>query len=293
MRFWFAVSVFFLLLMDTASVFAGEVGHARAQSVAQNWLQRSRVEKMLDANTDYSIIGEEPVVVDNKTVGYNFLLSPVGHIVVPSRDELPVVKLYSYTTTVSMADDTKITRWIKTELSLLNDALASHAAEMATVDHAKTKNGLLWTAFDKSQGTVAPGDIPSSATAQGSTIGPLLSTTWDQDAPYNLNTPRWYDGQATLTGCVATAAAQIMKYWNYPATGQGSTSYTWNNGSVNRTLSANFASSNYNWSFQILLKKRLKMPNEKSFNILTRKCVLNCVSGKKSLLIRLIALIHN
>ena len=47
-----------------------------------------------------------------------------------------------------------------------------------------------------------------------------------------MYTPLWYTGEATVTGCVATAAAQIMKYWNFPPTGQGSTSYSWSNGSV-------------------------------------------------------------
>ncbi len=50
-----------------------------------------------------------------------------------------------------------------------------------------------------------------------SKIGPLLPVEWGQDYPYNYyvrynNSP---DG-VTPTGCVATAAAQIMAYWKYP-----------------------------------------------------------------------------
>ena len=32
--------------------------------------------------------------------------------------------------------------------------------------------------------------------------------------------------QRSYTGCVATAMAQVMKYWNYPESGTGSISYT-------------------------------------------------------------------
>jgi hypothetical protein len=39
-----------------------------------------------------------------------------------------------------------------------------------------------------------------------------------------------------------------MKYWNYPAVGQGFNSYSWDNGSIYVTLSRNFASSTYDWA---------------------------------------------
>jgi len=51
----------------------------------------------------------------------------------------------------------------------------------------------------------------------------LLTTTWNQSSPYNLQCP--LDGtQRSITGCVATAMAQIIKYWQYPAYGIGTSS---------------------------------------------------------------------
>jgi uncharacterized repeat protein (TIGR02543 family) len=48
----------------------------------------------------------------------------------------------------------------------------------------------------------------------------LISTTWNQGTPYNLQTP--YDGSSrSVTGCVATAMAQIIKYHGYPSYGTG------------------------------------------------------------------------
>lgn len=52
-------------------------------------------------------------------------------------------------------------------------------------------------------------------------VAPLLKTTWNQGSPYDMLTPE-VDGKHTPTGCVATAMAQVMKYWNYPEVGQGS-----------------------------------------------------------------------
>jgi hypothetical protein len=57
---------------------------------------------------------------------------------------------------------------------------------------------------------------PSSSTQRG----PLLQTTWGQGRGYNDFTPAGslaYNNYHCPTGCVATAMAQVMYYWRYPA----------------------------------------------------------------------------
>jgi len=51
--------------------------------------------------------------------------------------------------------------------------------------------------------------------ATDTSVEPLLTTQWGQSKPYNDNCPV-YDGERCVTGCVATAMAQIMNYYNYP-----------------------------------------------------------------------------
>lgn len=82
----------------------------------------------------------------------------------------------------------------------------------------------------------------------------LLKTKWGQDAPYNNLTPTYIQNNVEkhfVTGCVATGMAQIMKYYNYPATGQGSASYRCNliidGETTTRLLTVNFAKGNYAW----------------------------------------------
>lgn len=55
---------------------------------------------------------------------------------------------------------------------------------------------------------------PASFTANG-TVGPLIKTTWGQEMPYYLQCPK-ENGEYCVVGCVATAMAQVMKYWQYP-----------------------------------------------------------------------------
>ena len=65
-------------------------------------------------------------------------------------------------------------------------------------------------------------------------VDPLLITTWDQGQYYNAlcpEDPNGPDGHA-LTGCVATAMAQVVKYWGNPAKGRGQHSYNSNYGGL-------------------------------------------------------------
>ena len=59
-------------------------------------------------------------------------------------------------------------------------------------------------------------------------IAPLISTNWNQDAPYNAYCPSGQGGPGghAYAGCVATAMSMVMKKWNWPDHGQGTHSYT-------------------------------------------------------------------
>lgn len=51
-------------------------------------------------------------------------------------------------------------------------------------------------------------------------VAPLVTSTWNQDAPYNNQCPTyndgWYGSGKCATGCVATAMAQVMYYHKWP-----------------------------------------------------------------------------
>lgn len=49
-------------------------------------------------------------------------------------------------------------------------------------------------------------------------IAPMIETKWDQDNPYNLDCPDFLNGQKSVTGCVATAMAQVL-YYDYQQEG--------------------------------------------------------------------------
>lgn len=96
----------------------------------------------------------------------------------------------------------------------------------------------------------ATGSTPVPLTA----VSPMVTTQWDQEAPYNDSCPSrsvWGNTVQAVTGCVATAMAQVMKYWNYPEHGTGTHSYYspsisgYGQGFGDQT--ANFGATTYDW----------------------------------------------
>ncbi len=85
-------------------------------------------------------------------------------------------------------------------------------------------------------------------TSYASTISPLLGgIKWDQGTPYNNMCPIITDStsERAVTGCIATAMAQVMKYHRWPVHGTGSNSYTPKD--FSSSLSVDFSQATYDW----------------------------------------------
>ncbi|MCM1331976.1 MAG: thiol protease/hemagglutinin PrtT [Bacteroides sp.] len=95
---------------------------------------------------------------------------------------------------------------------------------------------------------IKSGSTISRATTQRAAIAPMVKTQWNQNAPYNNDCPM--DGSSrSVTGCVATAMAQVMKYHNWPPKGKGSNSYQWENSAgETKTLTMDFSSITFDWA---------------------------------------------
>lgn len=84
---------------------------------------------------------------------------------------------------------------------------------------------------------------------RGLGIDPLCTTKWNQSWPYNKFCPEqpasWASNGHVVVGCVATAMAQIMAYWDHPVQGQGSHTY---NAALYGPQTANFGETTYDWA---------------------------------------------
>lgn len=87
---------------------------------------------------------------------------------------------------------------------------------------------------------------PMSAQSQ---VAPMLKTTWDQGTPYNNMCPR--DGSTrAMVGCIATSAAQVMKYYEWPATTpSGIIDYT----TATKKIKVSIDLSDYKFAWDLML----------------------------------------
>jgi hypothetical protein len=105
----------------------------------------------------------------------------------------------------------------------------------------------------KADKTGVTGARRAKAATNRANIANLIPSKWNQFAPYNnlvvSETKRQLGNNAPefVTGCVATAMAQIMYKYKYPSRGIGSHTYSPANYS-NLTFSANFGETTYDWS---------------------------------------------
>lgn len=184
---------------------------------------------------------------DNEAAAYMFQVSNEGgYVLVSADDNTRTILGYSATGTFD-ADN------IPENMQIW---LQHYAEEIAyAAKHGRNNNSSI--AVDDqmpvvgSVGTITDeSPTPSAAPRKAAAIQPLLKgIVWNQGKPFWNKCPADSDGKQSYTGCVATAAAQIMRFWRYPATGSGSHSYTWerSNGTT-RTLSADFSNSTYDWN---------------------------------------------
>lgn len=120
-------------------------------------------------------------------------------------------------------------------------------AGKGSFDMNKLPNGLkdLLMSYGKQISCAATNNIGNTRASKKLTdIEPLIQTQWDQHEPYNNMCPIDPNtGKRSLTGCGATALAQLLYFHQYPNTGKNSISYEWNG----TTYSADFAKVNFEW----------------------------------------------
>ncbi|GAB3848491.1 hypothetical protein GCM10028822_11460 [Hymenobacter terrigena] len=165
---------------------------------------------------------------------YVFATPAPGFVLVAADDQVTPILGYSDQSGFDAAHlAPQVAKWLEGYRADIRRVVATHVA--ATPDITAAWQQLL-------SGTPGTASRPSATAA----VAPLVATRWNQSPYYNDLCP--YDtpgGGRSVTGCVATATAQIMKYWNYPATGAGFHSY---NTASFGTLSANFGTTTYQWT---------------------------------------------
>lgn len=151
---------------------------------------------------------------------YVFNYTGGGWTIVAADRRLQPVMAYSATGSYTSQTVPGVTKWENDNKRIIRDvrlsALGSHKAIRTA-----------WRQYelaipDSTTAHRPPPDDPTP-TDYVHTVGPLLATEWSQNEGYNFYCPPVTGAPANKawTGCVPTAMAQVMRFYQYPA------SYNW------------------------------------------------------------------
>jgi hypothetical protein len=252
-------AVMLWILISLVPAWSGEVS---LKSVAGVGKVAMSMQVQLSSNTfknsRYELKSVEPLLEQGDVVAYALQFNPDAFLIMAPRDEMAPVQFscvgISFSTVKNdpfiqdllhrMKDICHVIRLAETDSSMSRAVTNSKDVFSSTLGkHDSVKDRLLLDPCSTSDNKVAWKQLENGSGGKNGLVDqvePLLKTTWNQGVPYNMLTPE-INGHHTWVGCVATAMAQVMKYWEWPLRGQGSNSYSWYpNGAGSQVLSGDF-----------------------------------------------------
>lgn len=213
-----------LVLVACLSAFglgAADLDEGKVRIAAENWVRHVTA----DARPDATVEQMEPYQMDGTTVAYVVHLAG-GGFCVAGADSL-VLPVYLYSPTGNYDPQNPACRFVLNQIGIrlaaLRSALAKNDPGLQVHEDALARRALLWA-------DLTAGRVPSRGPVPKGLSDPVmlelpLTCKWDQTPPYNDQCPApTGSGTHALVGCGATAIAQIMYYWKWPMSGEGSES---------------------------------------------------------------------
>ncbi len=210
-----------VLLFAVSCIFAASVDTFTADRVARNFV----LERL---GTDYSVVSLKKLDTANEdSYIYVVNLNPKGFVLIAADDAATPILGFSTSN-----------NWKEFEMPIqLEEMLHNWNGQLRTIVTRKLSADLptavLWGKYNRDAMSFEPNRNTRS-------VSPLITSIWGQGTYYNALCP-----SGTPVGCVATAMAQIMRYWAFPSVGQGSNSY---NCPPYGVQSADFGATTYNWA---------------------------------------------
>ncbi|MEI6694733.1 MAG: C10 family peptidase [Bacteroidota bacterium] len=220
----------FCFSLIIASVYAGPVGKEKAQRVAQNFLSHN-----LKINSSKFITAYEAIMdVSKSHCLMHVFKGENSYIVIAADDRTYPVLAYSNEGPIAEKGKIPAFDW------WMDNLAKSIAVESRLKSSVKQEVIAAWDFYSSNEKSA--GSLKST-----NTVVPLLSTFWSQEGGYNYYCPAFSTGPSghCVTGCVATAMGQVLRYYKYPVQGNGSHSYSHPAFGV---LTANFGTTNYDWA---------------------------------------------
>lgn len=217
------------LLLLCATAAAGPVNIKTAQTAGTHYLQQNGLMKATDTLTLCDSWSFRTESNEEVTCFYVFNLDDEGFVIVSADDRCtPIIgrSMNGAFRKGNLPDN--LQGWLDNCAQEIEHGILANAPEDKQAQARWEK--LL----------AAPAVVPPAPKSESH----LLSSTWDQGSGYNEYCPT-LNGEHVVVGCVATAMAQIIRYWGYPSRGFGKKKYVH---SYYGQQSADFDTANFDYS---------------------------------------------
>ncbi|MCD6249519.1 MAG: C10 family peptidase [candidate division Zixibacteria bacterium] len=239
------------------SVLAELATNVEMENVAQNWVVEMTAKRSQWAGASNPAITEgHELRQDGRLLARYYDVSPQGFVVVPVLKEMNPVVMYSDESILDASQEGGMLQLLR---DMISSRLDMYESAFGTLNATQPTGGeTLFDSHQKANWTRLAVDSRAFRTDQSLSVsaieevGPLLTSSWHQSAPYNNSCPAG-DGGTCVVGCTATSLSQILDYWEWPENGVGSHSYYWGGDDCNggyvpgQTLTADFSDS-YDWA---------------------------------------------
>lgn len=221
------------IIIQLPGVCAETVSEAEASHIALNWLnaysEKSFISKDISSIETINDSGDDLI--------YIVSFKPAGWVMISASSKTEPVLGYSDKSDFNVeVMPIQLEGWVDGLKHEIRAAIDDESYQPAHDLSAK------WSILKSANANI------SKLKSSMASAGPLLTTTWNQGRYYNEMAPADAASSAlnghVWIGCVATAMAQVMKYWEYPLSGTGEHSY---NHPDYGTQYANFDNATYDW----------------------------------------------
>ena len=246
-------TLFFIAFLFTLTAFAHEISAEQSLLKAVEIMCEKSYAKKVRGKAEFALVHTQKSPQNGKALYYVFRNEKNGGFVITGADDRANSVLgYTENGTFDQALAIPAFRsWLSSceaAMQWLSDK--DDAATESTLPKFNIPDRVVSNA-DNTITLTIPGRHYVEDTTLPASVEPLLGgIVWNQKDPYNRLCPEiMYNGkkQNCATGCVATAIAQVMKFWEWPKQGTGSNKYTSNKNGVKIELEADFSLSVYDW----------------------------------------------
>ena len=258
----------FFVFSTVGALLAAEVSAEQAKTAAKNWIRRNP--RPMTAQFAASDGETSTFTRDDRALFHVLQLEGRGFVVTSGDTKISPIVAFSDSGSFDADPRNPLFALLNKDMSARLDTVAKEdpasskqrlrgtsalLSSSSSASKEKTENEAAWEdLLTESTATPSGGrrlqSVASSTQLDDVRVEPMIKTEWDQSTWGNyVDTPNaynYYTPGHSVCGCVATAGAQIMNFWQYPkdAVSQTSCQYA-HNGKVYTTT---IGGAQYAWS---------------------------------------------